>query len=159
MTLGLAARRGLLSALLVIAAAPSGPTAGAGRVTAPVRVTGAFAQATPPGVPHGSAYMTLENSTDKPVTVTGARSGAAARVTLMHQRHDTRSTSGAVMTRMRHAHALTVPAHGKLVLKPGGDHLMLEGLRRPLRAGEFITVTLLVKGGEPLTLKLPVRRF
>ena len=35
-----------------------------------------------------------------------------------------------------------VPADGELVLKPGGDHIMLTGVRTPLRPGEHFPMTL-----------------
>jgi copper(I)-binding protein len=48
---------------------------------------------------------------------------------------------GEVM-RMREVDAIPVPARGAVTLRPGGLHLMLIGLTRPLAAGETVPVTL-----------------
>ena len=63
--------------------------------------------------------------------------------------------------RMRAVAAVELPA-GKLVeLKPGGYHVMLMDLKQPLKAGEEVTVTLVIEsaGGkrETLAVKAPVR--
>jgi copper(I)-binding protein len=44
--------------------------------------------------------------------------------------------------RMREVDAIPVPARGAVTLRPGGLHLMLIGLTRPLAAGETVPVTL-----------------
>jgi periplasmic copper chaperone A len=51
---------------------------------------------------------------------------------------------------------LTVPAAGVVTLGPGGRHLMLLGLHRPLVAGERIALTLDLTGGA-LAVDVPVR--
>jgi periplasmic copper chaperone A len=63
--------------------------------------------------------------------------------------------------RMREVSQLELPA-GKLVeLKPGGFHLMLMDLKKPMLAGETVPVTLVVEGAnkkrETLQLQAPVR--
>ena len=43
---------------------------------------------------------------------------------------------------------LVLPAGTSVVLKPGGLHLMLLGLTRPLSAGDTVPVTLVVEGRD-----------
>jgi hypothetical protein len=44
---------------------------------------------------------------------------------------------------MRPVRALTIPARSAVALAPGGLHLMMTGLKRPLRAGDRFPVTLI----------------
>lgn len=84
-----------------------------------------------------AAYVTIDNkgSADR---LTGVRS-AIGDATL----HET-SMEGGVM-RMRPidaADGLVIPSNGKLVLAPGGAHVMLMGLKQPLKAGDRFDITL-----------------
>lgn len=51
-----------------------------------------------------------------------------------------------------------VPATGSLELKPGGKHIMLIGLNKPLVNGEEIEITLRFEKGGEITVKVPVRQ-
>ena len=48
--------------------------------------------------------------------------------------------------RMRRIDGLVLPAGGAVDLGPGGYHLMLVGLLRPLKAGDTVALTLVVEG-------------
>ncbi len=68
----------------------------------------------------------------------------------------TMSMEGNTM-QMRQVKAIDVPAAGTVELKPGGLHLMLIGIKTPLKAGDFIPVKLkFAKAGE-VEVKLPVQ--
>ncbi len=57
--------------------------------------------------------------------------------------------------RMRAIPALDLPAGKAVELKPGGLHLMLLDLKRPLKAGEKVPVSLVVEtGGQRQTVEL-----
>jgi copper(I)-binding protein len=58
---------------------------------------------------------------------------------------------------MREAASLDVPAHGTLVLKSGGTHLMFEQLAQKPREGQTVTVTLHFTGLDPVEVDLPVK--
>ena len=49
---------------------------------------------------------------------------------------------------MRAIDALELPAGQAVELKPGGHHLMLLGLKQPLKAGETVPLTLTVEGKD-----------
>jgi copper(I)-binding protein len=86
--------------------------------------------------PNTGGYLTVENrgaAADELVGVTCA----CARTVQLH----VMSMSGQVMS-MRQVQRLAVPAHGKLELKPGGAHLMILGLKQPLKDGEKVNMTL-----------------
>ena len=66
---------------------------------------------------------------------------------------------GAVM-RMRPIDAsegLVVPSNGRLLLAPGGAHVMITGLRKPLRAGDRFNLTLLFDKGRPEKVAITVQ--
>jgi copper(I)-binding protein len=116
----------LAAALLVSAAAAA--------QTANVEITNAWARATPAGAENGAAYLTIVSpSGDR---LTGASSPVAKKAEL-HQA----AMEGGVMT-MREVPALDLPAGQPVTLKPGGLHMMLLGLKQPLRAGQSVPLTL-----------------
>ena len=109
---------------------------------AQVSVEQPWTRATPPGAKVGAGFMRLRNAgaADR---VVGASSPVARRVEM----HVT-LREGDVM-KMREVKSFEVPAGGSFELKPGGAHLMLLDLKRPLKKGEKVPLTLkLEKGGE-----------
>lgn len=85
-----------------------------------------------------------------------ASSAAAASVEIHEM-----SMDGDVMTMRALPNGLALPAGKAVALKPGGYHIMLMGLRQPLKAGDTVTVSLLIEGAdkkrETLEIKAPVR--
>jgi copper(I)-binding protein len=63
--------------------------------------------------------------------------------------------------RMRPIESLALPAGQTVGLKPGGHHLMLMGLKKPLKAGEHIQLTLKLKAADgkmlTQTIQVPVQ--
>lgn len=59
--------------------------------------------------------------------------------------------------RMRQVEAISVPANGAVTLAPGGLHVMLIGLTRPLAVGESVPLTLVFERAGTVTLDLAVR--
>jgi copper(I)-binding protein len=107
-----------------------------------VSVEKPWSRATPPGAKVGAGFMQLRNAgaADR---VVGASSPVAGRVEM----HVT-VREGDVM-KMREVKSFEVPAGGSFELKPGGGHLMLMDLKRPLKKGEQVPLTLrLEKAGE-----------
>ncbi|MBH9578248.1 copper chaperone PCu(A)C [Inhella proteolytica] len=85
----------------------------------------------------------------------GGSTPAAARVEI----HEMRMDDGVM--KMREVPALELPAGQAVTLKPGGYHLMLMGLKQPLKAGDTLPLTLQIerpgKPAETLQLQVPVR--
>jgi copper(I)-binding protein len=102
-----------------------------------------WARATPPGASVGGGYATVRNSGGSADRLVEASSPAADHVEL-----HVMSMDNGVM-RMRQVPSFKVPAHGALTLKPGGNHLMFMGLKRPLKQGEKLPVKMrFEKAGE-----------
>ncbi|MET0378481.1 MAG: copper chaperone PCu(A)C [Spongiibacteraceae bacterium] len=107
----------------------------------------------PPAQTVSAAFMTLQNDTAKPIALVAASSDAADRVELHNHRH---TASG---MRMEKVVRLEIPAKGQQLLQPGGYHLMLLGLKRPLQAGQIIRITLIDEQGRTYGASVPVTRI
>ena len=68
------------------------------------------------------------------------------------------TTDGNIM-RMKKIERLPIPEDGSATLQPGGNHLMLIGLRRDLAPGDSIALTLTFANGYTQTLRAPVVSF
>lgn len=135
-----------------IAAAALCATA-AGAAAAPaadVSITRAWARPTVPGQPVGAAYFDVRSA--EGATLTGLRTDAADSVEL-HAMHRDRD-----IMRMRELTSLSLPAGQVVHLAPGDTHAMLVHLKRPLKAGESISLELLLvdASGRRQTLHIRV---
>jgi copper(I)-binding protein len=99
----------------------------------------------------GAVYVTLRNGGSSPDVLLGATSDAAEHVEL----HET-IRDGDVM-RMRPVAKLEIPAGAALEMKPGGLHIMLINLKRELRPGDRVPVTLTFEHAGPVSLEVQVR--
>lgn len=99
----------------------------------------------------GAAYLTLDNAGALSIRIVGISSPVARVV----EAHETTHHDG--MAHMRAVPALQVPARGRLELKPGGMHLMLVDLARPLAAGETVPLTFRTSDGATLMVTARVR--
>jgi len=116
--------------------------------SAAVRVTDGYVRGLPPGVANTAAYMTLQNTSDKTISLVGGSTDVADHVSI----HATVNTDG--MMSMEHRMSLAIPAGGEVVLKTGGLHLMLMGLKGPLP--ERVAMTLAFSNGASMEVMLPV---
>ncbi len=97
-----------------------------------------------------AAYMTLHNMGDTADSIVGASSPLAERVEL----HTHTMTDGVM--RMRQVETIELPAKGHTELKPGGLHLMIFGLKRLVKKGETIPITLTLKTAGNVEIKAMV---
>jgi len=134
------------TALLLVALCASAPA------LAQVEVEGAWSRATAPGATLAAGYMVLHNRAAAPDRLVSASSPLAARV----ETHVT-VRDGEVL-RMREVKGYEIPAQGSLALKPGGAHLMLVGIRQPLREGEKVPLTLRFEKSGEKQVELQVSR-
>ena len=108
-----------------------------------VQIEEPWIRATTPGAKVAAGYMTIRNKSAQPERLVGGSSPVAARVeTHIHIK------DGDVV-RMREVKGYDIPANGVFELKPGGAHLMLVDVRRPLKEGEKVPLVLkFEKSGE-----------
>ncbi len=121
---------------------------------AQVVATPGWVRLVPPVVADTAAYLTLENRGKAPVRLVGAETPMAKRVSLHRDYRETHQ--GQAVLGMRPLPYVDIPPGGRVAFKPGAYHLMLEGLKRPLKAGEKVEVTLLFQDGTRLKVLLPV---
>lgn len=99
----------------------------------------------------GVAYMTLHNAGAEPVVVAGLRTDLA----MMPMIHAT-STDAQGVTRMSHMEAVEIPTGETVALEPGGLHLMLMDLQRPMVEGESYTLSVIFADGTEATVEVPI---
>ena len=100
---------------------------------------------------NSAAYFSLHNEGERKDRLVGASSPAAGRVEI----HES-FVVGEVM-RMREVEGVDLPPGGRVELRPGGLHVMLLDLTRPLLEGEDVVLTLLFEGSDPMEVTVPVR--
>jgi copper(I)-binding protein len=124
--------------------------AGAVPAAADVAIRDPWIAEAPPGAMAAAAFMVLENDGTEARSAVGAESPICERIEF----HRSEVEGG--IARMLEQESLTVPAGGRLVLEPGGTHLMLI---RPvaLRAGDRVQITLELDDGEKLVVEVVVR--
>jgi copper(I)-binding protein len=145
-------RRTTLAASILILATLVGPTIAQQPAVTPAGVTvhDAWARATPTGAAVGAAYMTLTSPTGD--VLTGASTTAASHAAVHEMQMD-----GAVMQMRAIEGGLALPPGQAVTLRPGGLHVMLEGLRAPLKQGGTVPLHLTFRTAPPLDLQVPVR--
>ncbi len=116
----------------------------------PPAVHEAWARATPPGVTTGAVYLTLVGGTEAD-RIIGVRTDAAATAQL-----HTETSEGGLLT-MKKLDALAIPAKTRVELAPGHEHVMLMGLRGPLKPGDTIRLTLTFERAGDVAIEVPVR--
>ena len=100
---------------------------------------------------NSAAYLVIRNGGESTDRLTGAATPVAEAVEV----HESRVVND-VMT-MREVGVLEIPPGDSVVLKPGGLHLMLLGLRAPLLEGEELDLTLNFEVAGERHLRIPVR--
>ena len=117
-----------------------------------LQVIDAWVRASPAGAKNGAAYATVVNHISTANTLIAAASPAATKVEL----HTHKLDDG--IMRMRRISGVTIPGHGSAKLQPGGDHMMLLGLKRSLKAGDHIMLTLTFRSGNKKTVRFVVMK-
>lgn len=115
----------------------------------PVVASNAWARASMPGQQVGAAYLDLRSTAG--ATLTKAESSAAQSVEI----HTMFMNNGVMQ--MRRLEKLALPAGETVKLAPGGMHLMLFGLKKPLQKGEQVALTLHLHYADGKTGQLEVR--
>lgn len=137
-----------LCTLLLLAAA------GLCHAADPVAISHAWARATAAGQEVGAAYLELQSKQD--LTLTKVESASADSVEI----HSMSMNNGVMQMRM--LETLELPAGKTVKLEPGGFHLMLFDLKKPLKVGEKVALKLNFKDKAGKTsvmqVELPVKR-
>lgn len=118
--------------------------------TGTLQIREGYVRELPPGQSTSAAYMDIVNSGARPIAIVAAVSDASQSAEVHQHRH----ANGAMS--MEHVRRLVIPARDHVLFAPGGYHLMLINLKRTLRAGDSVNVTLLDEEGKSYTARIPV---
>jgi copper(I)-binding protein len=116
----------------------------------PLAAQDAWIRATP-GSDVAAAYLTLHNTAAHAVSIIGVRCACAGHAMI----HESAISNG--QATMRPREPLLIAAGATLRFAPGGLHIMLQGLTRPLTTGDEVPLELLLEGGGSLSVSARVR--
>ena len=131
------------AAALLLAALPA--------LAAGLSVANAWSRSTPPVAKVGVVYFTLTNDTKKSDRLLKLSTPVAEKAEV----HRTEVLDG--IARMREVAVLHVDAGQTLEFRPGGMHVMLTGLKKPLVAGTSYELDLLFEVAGPRKVRVEVR--
>jgi len=115
-----------------------------------IRATEAWARATGPDTKVGMAFVTLANTGAEADRLVSASTPAAAKVEFHRHVH----ADGAM--KMQRQDSIELPPGAAIRFNPGGLHVMLDGLKARLTAGQSVPLTLTFAKSAPLTVPVTV---
>lgn len=118
---------------------------------ADIEIEGSYARASIPNVSNSAAFFVIKNNSDKDIAITSANSDIAEKNELHTHIKENE------MMKMIKIEKLVVPAKSSLELKSGGDHVMIMGLKKELKAGDEINLELSFSDGDKKKIKVPVK--
>jgi copper(I)-binding protein len=140
-------RRRILGVLAALGlAAAGGPAVAHDFKLGPLRIDHPYATPTPPGAVNGAAYLRgIRNTGEQADHLVGASTPVASTVEIHRSVIDAQN-----VMRMRAIEGIALPPKGEVQLRHGGEHhLMLIGLKQPLKDGDRFPMTLrFEKAGE-----------
>ena len=93
------------------------------------------------------AFATFVNHTDHDITIVGG----SAEIAGMVQVHEVVMVDGAMKMQEKKG-GIVIPAGKSVTLEPGGLHIMLMGLKKPILVGDKVTLTIDLDGYEDQTV-------
>jgi copper(I)-binding protein len=101
---------------------------------------------TPPGITNSAAYFTINNNSEKDITLIGVASDAAQRVEM----HEHIISNGNM--KMQRMEPLKIAAKSSASFQPGGYHVMFIGVTQAIKSGDKIVITLTFDDGTSKTI-------
>lgn len=137
----------LLSLMVFLPAAAQGQEATSKGIT----VANAWARATPGGATVGAVFLEIRADKDTSDRLTGISSPVADRTEI----HSSSMQDGVM--KMRRLDTVDLKPGETLVLKPMSEHIMLFNLKRPLKEGDAVDLTLTFEKAGPIAVKAGVK--
>ncbi|MGC5310516.1 copper chaperone PCu(A)C [Micromonospora zamorensis] len=100
-----------------------------------------------------AAFGTLVNDGDSDVTLTSATTSVSSM-----ELHEMAMKDGKMVMRQKQG-GIVIKARGTHALEPGGDHLMLMDLTKPVQAGDELTFTLTFADGRTQQFRAVAKPF
>jgi len=114
-------------------------------------VVSGWARPTVAGQSSGAAYLVVRNFGPGADTLVGVASPVAGMAGV----HRSQIVGG--VSRMRPADGIAIAAGKKLTMAPGGYHVMLMGLKAPLKLGSTLPLTVRFTHAGQRQLRLPIQ--
>src|SRR5258708_29098743 len=115
-------------------------------------ISQAWSRATPGGAKIGAGYLTIENNGSVADRLMGGSGDVAAKIEV----HEMAMSNG-VMTMRPLDKGLAIEPGKTVKLAPGGYHLMMFDLKRPLKQGDKLPVTLEFEKAGKVQVSLDVQ--
>jgi copper(I)-binding protein len=125
--------------------------AAGGALAGELTVKSAWARATPPGVTMGVVYFRLENGGSKSDRLLKLKTSVAASASV----HRTEIIDD--VARMREVAALHIAPGEEIEFAPGGYHVMLMGLKKPMVPARTFVLELVFEVAGPRRVVVTVR--
>ncbi len=119
-----------------------------------LKVSQAWSRATPGGVKIGVGYLQIHNTGRVTDRLVGGETAIAQRIEI----HETRLVGG-IMRMRALPKGVTIGAGQTVTFKPGGLHLMLIGMARPLIKGQSFKATLKFEKAGPIEMTFHVAKM
>ena len=117
-----------------------------------VTVHNAWVRTTPPGATTSALYLTVNNPTDKTITLISISSSITDKIEI----HHTVAEEG--MMKMRSLDEVDVPSNSSVKLVPNGIHGMLFNLAQPLIEGNEVNVELAFASHPSITFVAMIQK-
>lgn len=118
-----------------------------------LEVTGAYAYATTSVQKNGAVFATFANNSDTPKRIIAAQI-PEGEITERIELHTHLMDDGIMM--MREVEGYDIPANEAVTLTPMGHHIMLFGLKTPLKIGESFPMEVTTGSGETLDFDVEI---
>src|SRR5215831_9141194 len=115
-------------------------------------ISQAWTRATPGGAKTGGGFLTIENKGTASDKLIGASADVAGKVEV----HEMTTNDGVMKMRPVEG-GLTIDPGKTVKLAPGGYHLMMMGLKNPLKQGDKLPVTLQFEKAGKVAVTLDVQ--
>ena len=119
-----------------------------------IQVEGPWVREVPPVSETSAVFMTLSNKGSADASLVKAESDASKLVEL-----HTHETDDKGVHRMFKVEKIDIPANGQTMLKPMSYHIMLIGLKAPVKEGDNVDVKLHFQDGSTVDVTAPVKKM
>lgn len=119
-------------------------------MVADIHIAHPWSRALPPNAPTGAAYLIIKNRSIEEDALVSVSSPIASKAEL-----HTHVMMGEVM-KMQQVDSVGIAAGGDVTFAPGGNHIMLFGLKQPLVAGESFQLTLVFEKAGAVDVQVNV---
>ena len=139
-------RAAAIGVALLVCGAAAAETYSAGGL----QIVSPWARATPGGAAVAAGYLTITNKGSESDRLVGGSTAAASRFEV----HATVMEKG--VAKMRPVAALEIKPGETVELKPGGMHVMLMGIKQPLKQGQKVKGTLVFERAGTVAIEFSV---